>query len=224
MPCVALSWRANSSIAVDHVQRSEDRALGIVLVGDRSAEEREHRVALELGDRAFVAEDGLRHEVERFVDDRRSSPRDPSARPGPSTRRRRRRGQSPACARRSASPPASCSISGAGAAAISRAWAASSPVLASVSAWPQLAQNRASGATLASQRGQVRDGNSTVIGAPSYRSRFRRPGIYGRSLFCRTVTCRPSIRILAQPTLFVSLDSMNSPPGTSAGSAMTSSR
>ena len=32
------------------------------------------------------------------------------------------------------------------------------------SAWPQLAQNRASGATAASQRGQVRDGDSTVIG------------------------------------------------------------
>ena len=40
-------------------------------------------------------------------------------------------------------------------------------VLASESAWPQLAQNRASAATLASQRGQVRDGDSTVMGWPS---------------------------------------------------------
>ena len=58
-------------------------------------------------------------------------------------------------------------MSGAGAAAISRAWASASPVPASESAWPQLAQNRASGATAASQRGQVRDGDSTVMGWPS---------------------------------------------------------
>jgi hypothetical protein len=43
---------------VEHVERGENRSLRVVLVRDRGAEEREHRVALELGDRALVAEDG----------------------------------------------------------------------------------------------------------------------------------------------------------------------
>ena len=56
---------------LDHVERSEDRPLGVVFVRHRGTEERQHRVALELGDRALVAEDGPGHEVERLVDDRR---------------------------------------------------------------------------------------------------------------------------------------------------------
>ena len=54
----------------DHVEASADRALGVVLVGHRGTEEREHRVALELRDRALVAEDGRAHELEGLVDDR----------------------------------------------------------------------------------------------------------------------------------------------------------
>jgi ribosome-binding protein aMBF1 (putative translation factor) len=57
--------------ASDHVQRRADGAVRIVLVRDRRAEEREHRVPLELGDRAFVAKDGRRHDVERLIDDLR---------------------------------------------------------------------------------------------------------------------------------------------------------
>ena len=71
MPWVALQLARELLDRVEHVERGEDRPLGVVLVGDRGAEEREHRVALELGDRALVAEDGARHEVERLVDDRR---------------------------------------------------------------------------------------------------------------------------------------------------------
>src|SRR5262245_11468823 len=66
-------------------------------------------------------------------------------------------------------------IRGAGAAAATRVWVAASAVVASVSGLPQLAQNFASGATLASQRGQVRDGDSTVIGRASDRRVGRQP-------------------------------------------------
>ena len=71
MPRSCLSWRANSSTFADHVEGGADRAVGIVLVGHRGAEEGQHRIALQLGDRALVAEDGLRHQVERLVDDLR---------------------------------------------------------------------------------------------------------------------------------------------------------
>jgi hypothetical protein len=58
-------------------------------------------------------------------------------------------------------------MSGAGAAAASLACVAASPEPGSPSACPQLAQKRASAATLASQRGHVRDGDSTVMGSSS---------------------------------------------------------
>ena len=56
---------------IEHVERGEDGALGVVLVRDRGAEEREQRIALELGDRALVAKDSAGHEVEGLVDERR---------------------------------------------------------------------------------------------------------------------------------------------------------
>jgi hypothetical protein len=56
-------------------------------------------------------------------------------------------------------------IRGTGAAAATREWIAASSLVASVRARPQLAQNLASGATAASQRGQVRVIGSTVIAA-----------------------------------------------------------
>src|SRR5690242_2111848 len=55
-------------------------------------------------------------------------------------------------------------ISGAGAAAATRLWMTASVGETSARAWPQFAQNLASGATLASQRGQVRGGASTLMG------------------------------------------------------------
>src|SRR6185436_8749547 len=64
-------------------------------------------------------------------------------------------------------------ISGAGAAAATRVCAAASSDEASVRARPQFAQNLASRATLASQRGQVRVVDSTVIRIASYRRRRR---------------------------------------------------
>src|SRR5262249_998949 len=59
-------------------------------------------------------------------------------------------------------------MSGAGAAAAIFEWVAASAVDASANGFPQFAQNLASCATLASRRGQVRDGDSTVIGRASY--------------------------------------------------------
>ena len=56
---------------LDHVERGPHGSLGVVLVRHRGAEEGQHRVALELRDRALVLEDGLRHEVERLVHDLR---------------------------------------------------------------------------------------------------------------------------------------------------------
>ena len=165
MPCVALSWRANSSIAVEHVEGREDRALGVVLVGDRGAEEREHRVALELGDRALVAEDGPRHEVERLVDDRPSSPRGRicSARavePTTSTKSAVTGLRSPVSLRR-AHLRDQRRGRGRGQAGVGRLVARW---------WPRPGPGRSSRRTarrlptLASQRGQVRGGDSTVIG------------------------------------------------------------
>src|SRR5678815_4971996 len=61
-------------------------------------------------------------------------------------------------------------MSGVGAAAVRRAWVASASIAgtsaaaASGRAWPQLAQNFASAATLASHRGQLCGGDSTLIG------------------------------------------------------------
>jgi hypothetical protein len=54
--------------------------------------------------------------------------------------------------------------SGLGAAAAKRLWIAASVVGRSPSAWPQVAQNRASAATAASQRGQFWGVDSTLIG------------------------------------------------------------
>src|SRR5919112_1000396 len=59
-------------------------------------------------------------------------------------------------------------MSGAGAAEVSRTCVDASAGVVSPSGLPQLAQNLASGATLASQRGHDRAGDSTVIGWPSY--------------------------------------------------------
>jgi len=76
-------------------------------------------------------------------------------------------------------------MSGSGAVAVRREWVAVSLLEAGVSAWPQLAQNFASGATAASQRGQLRGGDSTVIEPASY------PRIaicYGRGLLISTCT------------------------------------
>jgi hypothetical protein len=58
-------------------------------------------------------------------------------------------------------------MSGAGAAALRRACLDSSALVTSASAWPQFAQNLASAAVVASQRGQVRDADSTVMGSSS---------------------------------------------------------
>ena len=167
-PRSAFSWRANSSVAATMSRRGEDRPLRVVLVGDRGTEEREHRVALELRDRALVAEDGRAHEVERLVDDRRSSPRGPSARASavePTTS-----ANSAVTGLRS---PVSCgpsrifSMSGAGAADERRLRSSASAGSAGVIALPQFEQKRASAGTDASQFGQ-----KTVTGsrssAPSY--------------------------------------------------------
>ena len=51
----------------DHVERRVHGPVRVVLMGDRGAEKGEHRIALELGDRALIAEDGLRHSVEGFI-------------------------------------------------------------------------------------------------------------------------------------------------------------
>jgi len=63
-------------------------------------------------------------------------------------------------------------MSGAGAAAAIFVWVTASWVDASASGLPQFAQNFASAATLASQRGHVRGGESTLIGLASYSSSF----------------------------------------------------
>ena len=56
MPC-CLQLAGELVGGIEHVERGEDGALGVVLVRDRGAEEREQRIALELGDRALVAKD-----------------------------------------------------------------------------------------------------------------------------------------------------------------------
>lgn len=125
-----------------------------------------------------------------------------------------------------------------GAVAVSREWISSAALEGSASACPQLAQNFASGATLASQRGQMRGGDSTVIERPSYLSPLDRPralpgsrappagrgagGRYGSVLVLTTVTDLRWIRISAQAVLFASFASRNSPPVVSGGSAETS--
>ena len=51
-----------------HLERDEQRALGIVLVADRRAEEREHRVTRVLVDRSLVAPDDLAERGDQRVD------------------------------------------------------------------------------------------------------------------------------------------------------------
>jgi hypothetical protein len=51
-------------------KRRRERAVGVVLVRDRGAEERHDAVAEELVDRALVTVDRLEHDLERPVDDR----------------------------------------------------------------------------------------------------------------------------------------------------------
>ena len=59
-----LDPRAEPADRVHELERRADRALGVVLVCDRGAPDRHHRVADELLDRAAVAPDDVARELE----------------------------------------------------------------------------------------------------------------------------------------------------------------
>jgi hypothetical protein len=84
---------------VAEIQRRPARALRVVLVGDRRAEERHDAVAGELVDGALEAVDALGEEAEEAVEDRVPLLPRRRARRDPSSPSRRRRAPSPACAR-----------------------------------------------------------------------------------------------------------------------------
>ena len=58
---------AQGRAALEHVQRGLERALRVVLVGDRRAEDRHHRVAHELLHEAVIARDRLGQHLEQRV-------------------------------------------------------------------------------------------------------------------------------------------------------------